>query len=211
MSKLRALDKNLNLNNKRVILRADLNVPVQDGKVTDKSRINKIIPAIKELINKKAKIILISHLGRPRGKIDLKLSLKPIVPVLENLLNSKVHFSNESLGSSTVEKSKKIKVGEVLLLENIRFNKDEEMNTVSFAKELSKNGDIYINEAFSCSHRAHASVCEITKHISSYAGKLLTEEVNIIIGTAIQPNQNPITAKSFASPKPIPSFFLTFL
>jgi len=180
MSKLKALDENLNLKNKRVILRSDLNVPIQDGKVTDKSRINKIIPVIKELINKKAKVILISHLGRPKGKIDLKLSLKPIVPVLKTLLNSKVHFSNESFGSSVVKKSKKIKVGEVLLLENVRFNKGEEMNAVSFAKELSKNGDIYINEAFSCSHRAHASVCEITKHISSYAGKLLVEEVNII-------------------------------
>ena len=90
MSKLKALDENLNLNNKRVILRADLNVPIQNGKVTDKSRINKIIPVIKELINKKAKVILISHLGRPKGKIDLKLSLKPIVPVLKTLLNSKV-------------------------------------------------------------------------------------------------------------------------
>ena len=126
MSKLKALDKNINITDKRIILRVDLNVPIQKGKVTDKSRINKIIPIIKELINKKAKIILISHLGRPKGKIDENLSLKPIAPILENLLDSKVYFSNESYGSAIIEKSKKIKSGEVLLLENIRFNKEEE-------------------------------------------------------------------------------------
>ena len=180
MSKLKALDENLNLINKRVILRIDLNVPMQEGKVTDKSRIKKIIPIIKEFTNKKAKVIIISHLGRPKGKVDEKLSLKPITPILESLLNSKVYFSNKNYGSIVIEKSKKIKPGEVLLLENIRFNKEEEANEKVFAKELSKVGDIYVNEAFSCSHRAHASVCEITKHIDSYAGKLLSEEVNMI-------------------------------
>ena len=180
MGKLKALDENLNLINKRIILRIDLNVPMQERKVTDKSRIKKVVPIIKEFINKKAKVILISHLGRPKGKVDEKLSLKPLTPILENLLNSKVHFSNESYGSKVIEKSKKIKSGEVLLLENIRFNKEEETNKASFAKNLSKVGDIYVNEAFSCSHRAHASVCEITKHIDSYAGKLLSEEVNVI-------------------------------
>jgi len=180
MSKLKALDENLNLNNKRVILRIDFNVPMQEDKVTDESRIKKVIPIIKKFINKKAKVILISHLGRPKGKIDKKLSLKPVAAILENLLNTKVYFVNENHGSSTIEKSNKIKPGEVLLLENIRFNKGEEANEKVFAKELSKVGDIYVNEAFSCSHRAHASVCEITKHIDSYAGELLTEEVNMI-------------------------------
>ena len=180
MGKLKALDENLNLNNKRVILRIDLNVPMQEGKVTDESRIKKVIPIIKKFINKKAKVILVSHLGRPKGKIDEKLSLKPVAAILENLLNSKVYFANKSHGSATVEKSNKIKSGEVLLLENIRFNKGEETNEGAFAKELSKVGDIYVNEAFSCSHREHASVCEITKHIDSYAGKLLFEEVNVI-------------------------------
>ena len=180
MGKLKALNQNLNLTDKRIILRVDLNVPIMEGKVTDKSRINKVIPIIKEFTRKKAKVILISHLGRPKGKIDKKLSLKPIIPILENLLNSKVFFSNESYGSTVIEKSNKIKAGEVLLLENIRFNKEEEANEVNFAKELSKAGDIYVNEAFSCCHRSHASVCEITKHIDSYAGKLLSEEVNLI-------------------------------
>ena len=180
MVKLKTLDENLNLIGKRIILRVDLNVPMQQGKVTDESRIKKIIPIIKEFINKKAKIIIISHLGRPEGKIDERFSLKPVKPILENLLSSKVYFSNENYGPAAIEKSNKIKSGEVLLLENIRFNKEEETNEVSFAKELSKIGDIYVNEAFSCSHRKHASVCEITKHIDSYAGKLLSEEVEVI-------------------------------
>jgi len=180
MGKLKALDENLNLTDKRIILRIDLNVPMQEEKVTDKSRIKKIIPIIKEFTNRKAKVILISHLGRPKGKVVEKLSLKPIVPILENLLNSKVYFSNENHGITVINKSKKIKSGEVLLLENIRFNKEEETNEKAFAKELSKVGDIYVNEAFSCSHREHASVCEITKHMDSYAGKLLSEEVNVI-------------------------------
>ena len=180
MGKLKALDNNLNLAEKRIILRVDLNVPMLEGKVTDKSRINKIIPIIKEFTKKKAKVILISHLGRPKGKVDEKLSLKPIAPILENLLKSKVYFSDKSYGSTVIEKSNEIKSGEVLLLENIRFNKEEEVNEGNFAKELSKIGDIYVNEAFSCCHRAHASVSEITKHIDSYAGKLLSEEVNVI-------------------------------
>ena len=180
MGKLKALDKNLNLTDKRIILRIDLNVPMQEGRVVDKSRIKKVIPIIKEFTNRNAKVILISHLGRPKGKVEESLSLKPLAPILENLLNSKVYFSKENYGSIVVEKSNKIKSGEVLLLENIRFNKEEEANEETFAKELSKIGDIYVNEAFSCSHRTHASVYEITKHIDSYAGKLLSEEVNII-------------------------------
>tara|TARA_Y100000590_G_scaffold253216_1_gene284454 strand:+ start:3012 stop:4208 length:1197 start_codon:yes stop_codon:yes gene_type:complete len=180
MSKLKALNENFNLSDKKVILRVDLNVPMQEGKVTDKSRINKIVPIIKSLINKKAKIILISHMGRPKGKIDKKLSLKPLSFILEKLIKSKVHFSEKNSGPIAKENTNKINNGEVLLLENLRFNKEEELNSVAFAKELSELGDIYINEAFSCSHRAHASVCEITKHVDSYAGKSLIEEINAI-------------------------------
>jgi len=103
-----------------------------------------------------------------------------MIPYLKKLLETNVHFSDESYGENVIEKSKQINSGEVLLLENIRFNKEEELNDKFFARNLSKNGDIYINEAFSCSHRSHASVCEITNHIDSYAGKLLLEEVSAI-------------------------------
>ena len=109
MGKLKALDENFNLTNKRIILRIDLNVPIQAGKVTDESRIKKVIPIIKELTNRKAKIILISHLGRPKGKIDEKLSLRPVTPILKNLLNSEVYFSEENYGPNVIDKSKKIK------------------------------------------------------------------------------------------------------
>ena len=180
MVKINQLDGNLNIEGKRVLLRVDFNVPISDGAITEASRIEKILPTIKFLINKKAKIIIISHLGRPKGKIVPELTLKPIAKKLSNYLNQNVVFLNESIGPIVIQNSKTILNGEILLLENIRFNKEEELNSESFGKELSKIGDIYINEAFSCSHRTHTSVCEITKHISSFAGKQLLEEVNAL-------------------------------
>jgi len=180
MVKINQLDENLNIEGKRILLRVDFNVPINDGSITENSRIKKVLPTIKFLINKKAKIIIIAHLGRPKGKIVPALTLKPIAKKLSYYLNQEVVFLNESIGSLAIQNSKKISNGKILLLENIRFYKEEELNSVSFAKELSKIGDIYINEAFPCSHRAHASVCEITKHINSFAGQLLLEEVNVI-------------------------------
>jgi len=180
MVKINQLDENLNIEGKRVLLRVDFNVPINDGSITENSRIEKVLPTIKFLINKKAKIIIIAHLGRPRKKIVPELTQRPIAKKLSNYLNQDVLFLNVSIGSLVIENSKKIPNGKIILLENIRFHKEEELNSVSFAKELSKIGDIYINEAFPCSHRAHTSVYEITKHINSFAGKQLLEEVNII-------------------------------
>ena len=180
MVKINQLEDNLNIEGKRVLLRVDFNVPTNNGSITETSRIEKVLPTIKFLINKKAKIIIISHTGRPKGKIVSKLSLKPIAKKLSGFLNKNVSFSNETIGLKAIENSKKIHNGEILLLENLRFNIEEELNTESFAKELSKIGDIYINEAFSCSHRKHTSVCEITRHINSFAGKQLVKEVNSI-------------------------------
>ena len=180
MVKINKLDENLNIEGKKVLLRVDFNVPINDGTITEDSRIEKALPTIKFLINKKAKIIIIAHLGRPKGKIVPELTLKPIAKKLSNYLNQDVVFLNESIGSLVIQNSKKIPNGKIMLLENIRFHKEEELNSVSFAKELSKIGDIYINEAFPCSHRAHASVCEITKHIDSFAGKQLLEEISAI-------------------------------
>jgi len=180
MIKINELDENLNIEGKRALLRVDFNVPINDGTITEDSRIEKVLPTIKFLINKKAKIIIIAHLGRPKGKIVPELTLKPIAKKLSNCLNQDVAFLNESIGSLAIQNSKKIPNGNIMLLENIRFHKEEELNSVSFAKELSKIGDIYINEAFPCSHRAHASVCEITKHIDSFAGKQLLKEISAI-------------------------------
>jgi len=180
MAKINHLDSNLKLEGRRVLLRVDFNVPLNNGSITEFSRIKKVLPTIKFLISKKAKIIIISHVGRPKGKVLPDLTLEPIALKLKKLLSEKVTFLNETIGLNVIEKSKKISNGEVLLLENLRFHKEEELNSKHFAKELSKVGDIYVNEAFSCSHRAHASVSEITNHITSFAGQQLLEEINAI-------------------------------
>jgi phosphoglycerate kinase len=180
MVNINQLEENQNIQGKRVLLRVDFNVPINGGSITEASRITKVLPTIKSLIEKKAKIVIISHLGRPRGKVVLKLSLKPIAKKLSNYLNRKVLFLDSSIGKNVIEKSKEMSDGDVMLLENLRFHPEEELNSESFAKELSKAGDIYLNEAFSCSHRTHASVCQITKHINSYAGKIMLEEINVI-------------------------------
>jgi len=180
MAKINHLDNKLKLKGKRVLLRVDFNVPLNNRSVTESTRIEKVLPTIKFLVDSKAKIIIISHVGRPKGKTVPALSLEPISKKLENLLNKKVFFLNKVVGTKVVEESKKISDGEILLLENLRFHKEEELNSKSFARELSKNGDIYVNEAFSCSHRPHASVSEITNHISSFAGKELIKEIDTI-------------------------------
>ena len=180
MAKINHLDNNLKLEGKRVLLRVDFNVPLNNESITEDSRIQKVLPTIKFLINNKAKIIIISHVGRPKGKIVPSLTLKPVAKKLSSLLDQNVVFLNETIGLKVIEKSKNISNGGVMLLENLRFYKEEELNSDHFAKELSKIGDIYVNEAFSCSHRAHASVSEITNHISSFAGQQLIEEINTI-------------------------------
>ena len=180
MAKINHLDNSLKLEGKRVLLRVDFNVPLNNGFISEASRIQKVLPTIKALIDNKAKIIIISHVGRPEGKIISSLSLEPIAKKLSDLLNQKVIFLNETIGTKVIEESKKIPNGEILLLENLRFHKEEETNSIRFAKELAKTGDIYVNEAFSCSHRAHASVSEITNHINSFAGHQLIEEIETI-------------------------------
>ena len=180
MGKINRLDNNCKLTGKRVLLRVDFNVPINKGFITESSRIDKVLPTINFLIKKNAKIIIISHIGRPKGKVIPNLTLKPIAEKLSKLINKNVFFSNESIGLATIERSKKISNGEILMLENLRFNKEEELNEESFAKKLSKLGDVYVNEAFSCSHRAHASVSKITNYIKSFAGIELIKEINSI-------------------------------
>jgi len=180
MAKIKQLDNNLKLEGKRVLLRVDFNVPLNKGSITESSRIEKVLPTIKFLVGKKAKIIIISHVGRPKGKVVSDLSLEPIAKKLTTLLDQNVIFFNETIGLKVIEKSKKINNGDILLLENLRFHREEELNSINFAKELAKIADIYVNEAFSCSHRAHASISEITNHIKSFAGQQITKEINTI-------------------------------
>ena len=173
-------NNNLDLKGKKVLLRVDLNVPMKNGAITETSRIEKIIPTIKLLLKKEAKIIIMSHIGRPKGKVVNGMSLKPISQKLSHLLQKNVFFSKDLISEKTLLEINKIPNESILMLENIRFNEGEEKNDSAFSKQLSSLGDIYVNDAFSCSHRSHASVEGITKHIPSYFGLQITEEINAL-------------------------------
>ena len=192
MSDLKIFSSDISVSGKRVIVRLDLNVPINNSKIDDDTRIKVIEPFINKLIENKAKVILLSHLGRPKGKAVSELSLKPIFNYLEKKLNGKIYFYQEKIDSKAVDASNKLKPGEVLLFENIRFFKEEEGDEETFAKNLSRLGDIYINEAFSCSHRKQASIHKITRFIDSYGGPLLEKEIQSI-NLIIKNKKKPVT------------------
>jgi len=174
------LNQNLDIKGKKVLLRVDLNVPMKNGAITETSRIEKIIPTINLLIEKQAKIIIMSHIGRPKGKVVEGMSLKPISEKLSFLLKKKVLFNKDVINENTLLETNKISNGSIIMLENIRFNEGEETNDKEFSKKISALGDIYVNDAFSCSHRSHASVEGVTKYIPSYFGLQITEEINAL-------------------------------
>ncbi len=174
------LNRNLDLKGKKVLLRVDLNVPMKNGAITETSRIEKIIPTINLLVEKQAKIIIMSHIGRPKGKVVEGMSLKPISEKLSFLLKKKVLFNKDVINENTLLEINKISNGSIIMLENIRFNEGEETNDREFSKKISTLGDVYVNDAFSCSHRSHASVEGITKYIPSYFGLQITEEINAL-------------------------------
>ena len=174
------LDQDLILKGKKVIVRVDLNVPMKNGAITESSRIIKILPTIKLLIEKKAKIIIFSHIGRPKGKVVNGMSLKPISNKLSDLLNKEVIFNKNEICEKTSAEIDKITNGSVMMMENIRFYDGEEKNDDSFSKSISSLGNIYVNDAFSCSHRAHSSIEGITKYIPSYCGLQFVEEINAL-------------------------------
>ena len=173
-------DQDLILKGKKVIVRVDLNVTMKDGAITEASRIIKILPTIKLLIKKEAKIIIFSHIGRPKGKIIDGMSLEPISKKLSDLLNIEVLFNKNVINEKTLNEINKIPNGSVMMMENIRFYEGEEKNEDSFSKTISSLGDIYVNDAFSCSHRAHSSIEGITKYIPSYCGLQFVEEINAL-------------------------------
>jgi phosphoglycerate kinase len=174
------LDQNLVLKGKKVIVRVDLNVPMKNGSITEVSRIVKILPTLKLLIEKEAKIIILSHIGRPKGKAVKGMSLEPISKKLSNLLNIEVSFNKNEINEKTLIEINKIPNGSVMMMENIRFYEKEEQNDASFSKKISSLGDMYINDAFSCSHRTHSSIVGITKYIPSYCGLQFIEEINAL-------------------------------
>ena len=174
------LDHDLVLKGKKVIVRVDLNVPMKNGSITEVSRIVKILPTLKLLIEKEAKIIILSHIGRPKGKVLSGMSLEPISKKLSNLLNKKVLFNKNEINENTLVEINKISNGSIMMMENIRFYEKEEQNDDSFSRKISNLGDIYVNDAFSCSHRAHSSIEGITKYIPSYCGLQFIEEINAL-------------------------------
>ena len=172
--------KGLDLNNKKILIRLDLNVPLNGANIIDTNRIDKTIPTLQYLLKNKAKIIILSHIGRPKGKIVNELSLKPVCNELEKKLNQKISFITETINKIKIENFFSER-NNIVMLENLRFFKEEESDDVIFAENLANLADIYVNEAFSCSHRKHASVHSITKFIPSYSGIQLEAEVNSLI------------------------------
>ena len=170
----------LDLNKKKILLRLDLNVPLKHGNITDETRIDKTIPIIKFLIKKKSKIIVLSHVGRPKGKINNDLSLKPICNNIEKKINQKIRLIRDDIFQLKKEHLFKDNDDQIVFLENIRFYKEEEENDTSFAKQLAGLADLYVNDAFSCSHRSHASINKITKFLPSFAGLQLETEINAL-------------------------------
>ncbi|MDQ3191561.1 MAG: phosphoglycerate kinase, partial [Bacteroidota bacterium] len=184
-----------NFSGKKALVRVDFNVPLDENfNITDDTRIRAALPTIKKIINEGGAVVLMSHLGRPKGLYQDKYSLKHIVKHLSDLLGSEVKFAKDCMSSETKEMAKNLKPKEVLLLENLRFYKQEEAGTESFAQELAMLGDIYINDAFGTAHRAHASTTIVAKFFTEKAfGYLMADEVSNI-NKVLHESEKPLTA-----------------
>tara|TARA_Y100000741_G_scaffold361409_1_gene345326 strand:- start:378 stop:1556 length:1179 start_codon:yes stop_codon:yes gene_type:complete len=177
---MKKIQDQLDLSQKKILLRLDLNVPLENGKITDTNRIDKILPTLKFLLKNNSKIIILSHVGRPKGKIINKLSLKPICEDLNNKINQNIRLVTQNLNEIVSKNLFNSPNEKIIMLENLRFYKEEEENDNDFAKKLANLADIYVNDAFSCSHRSHASIHKITKFLPSYSGLQLNLEVNAL-------------------------------
>ncbi len=176
---MRSVSELTNLKGKKVILRLDLNVPIRNGEITDTTRIDKVLPTVEFLLKQNSKIIILSHVGRPKGKVIRELSLKPIQKDMETKLLEKINLIEQNIND--IKKDMLDNFNEkILLIENIRYYPEEEKNDINFAKHLASLGDIYVNDAFSCSHRYHASVCEISKFLPSFSGLQLDLEIGAL-------------------------------
>jgi phosphoglycerate kinase len=185
--------KDINLKGKRVLLRADYNVPLKDGKVAEDYRILQSIPTVNYLIKNGASVVICSHLGRPKGPNDQACSLKPVAQRLAELLKKPVTFADEFAGDDSVKLAKALKPGQVLLLENLRFHAEEEQNDEVFAKQLASLADIFVQDGFGVVHRAHASTEAVTHYLPSVAGLLLAKEVDTITQIMEKP-ERPLAA-----------------
>jgi phosphoglycerate kinase len=193
MSGIKYFPKNLDIKGKTILLRLDLNVPLKDKIIQDHTRIDQILPFIKELADKKSKLIILSHLGRPKGIKDSNLSLLPIYKYLKEKLTVNTYFFTGEINDELKSKCSYLNEGEIILIENIRFFKEETENDDNFSKKLGELAEIYINDAFSCSHRKQASIYNITKHIkNSFAGPLLQKEITAI-DMVVKNKKDPVT------------------
>ena len=192
MAAFRTLD-GVDVRGKRVLIRVDLNVPMADGKVSDDTRIRAVAPTIKEVTDKGGKAILLAHFGRPKDGPDPKFSLKPVVPAVSAILGKPVAFATDCVGTPAEQAVAAMKDGDVLVLENTRFHKGEEENDPLFTAELAKLGDIYVNDAFSAAHRAHASTEGLANHMPAYAGRSMQKEIEAL-EAALGTPQHPVVA-----------------
>ena len=181
--------RDIEVTNKRVLVRVDFNVPIdaETGAITDDSRIRATLPTIKYLIERNARVILISHLGRPKGKVVDALRLTPIAQRLSQILGQQVGVAANCIGAEVEKSVETLRGGDVLLLENLRFHSDEETGSANFAKALARLGDVFVNDAFGTSHRAHASIAAIEQYLPSVAGLLLEKEINTLGGLLEEP------------------------
>jgi phosphoglycerate kinase len=184
----------LDVRGKRVLVRGDLNVPMADGKITDATRVERLAPTIRELADKGARIVVMSHFGRPKGKADPKESLRPVLPTLEAALGGRqVRFAEDCVGAAAEAAAAALKPGEILLLENTRFHKGEEANDPEFARALARLGDLYIDDAFSAAHRAHASTEGVAHFLPAAAGRMMQTELEAL-GRALETPRRPLAA-----------------
>ena len=191
MSTFRTLDT-ADLNNKRVLLRVDLNVPMENGKVTDATRIERVIPTITEIADKGGKVIILAHFGRPKGR-DEKDSLKPVAAALAQIIKRPVAFADDCIGEAAKAAVDAMKSGDILVLENTRFHKEEEKNDPAFVDQLASLGDVYVNDAFSAAHRAHASTEGLGHKLPAYAGRTMQAELDALTKALVAPKK-PVIA-----------------
>ena len=186
--------EDIDVNGKRVLVRCDFNVPQdEEGNITDDRRIIAALPTIKYLMEHNAKVILCSHLGRPKGEFNMKYSLKPIAKRLSELLGKKVHMADDVIGDSAKCLVASLREGDVMLLENVRFHKEEEANDMAFSKALAELADVYVNDAFGTAHRAHASTEGVAKYLPAVCGYLIQKEINVM-GKALNKPVRPFVA-----------------